>query len=102
MITIDPYEMRLRYTYDLRKWMGINETITAAHYDYHTSEYHLFFNDNQYRTWKVNVSLQNSLPMSWVCVCVCGDDNGGAHAAEVNVLTSLCTNLGSGIPAWRT
>ncbi|KAJ6219307.1 hypothetical protein RDWZM_005119 [Blomia tropicalis] len=65
MITIDPYEMDLRFTYDLRKWMSINETITGAFYDYHNHIYHLFFANNRYRTWTVNVTRQNSLPMSW-------------------------------------
>lgn len=66
MITIDPYEMRLRFTYDIKKWMSINETITAAYYDYRSHEYHFFFDNNLYRIWKVNVSVMNSLPMSWV------------------------------------
>ena len=76
MITIDPYDMRLRYTYDLAKWMSINETITAAFYDFRSHVYHFFFDQNRYRTWKVNVTFQNSLPMSWVsnalwAICHC-------------------------------
>lgn len=66
MITIDPYEMILRFTYDISKWMSINETITAAYYDYKDSVYHLFFDHNRYYTWTVNVTFQNGLPMSWV------------------------------------
>lgn len=71
MITIDPYEMDLRYTYDINKWMAINETITAAYYDYHRAVYHFFFDNNRYRTWTVNVTYQNRLPMSWVSLGVC-------------------------------
>lgn len=67
MITIDPYEMHLRYTYDMNKWMSINQTLTAAYYDYKKSEYHLFFDKNVYRVWTVNVPYMNRLPMSWVC-----------------------------------
>ncbi|KPM10583.1 hypothetical protein QR98_0091420 [Sarcoptes scabiei] len=65
MITIDPYEMNLRYTYDIRQWMSINETITAAFFDYHQSVYHFFFENNRYRKWTVNVPYMNSLPMTW-------------------------------------
>mgnify|MGYP006938800584 CR=1 FL=1 len=71
MITIDPYEMKLRFTYDIQKWMSINDTLTAAFYDYRKNVYHLFFDNNRYYTWTVNVSYMNSLPMSWVCVCLC-------------------------------
>lgn len=70
MITIDPYEMKLRFTYDIQKWMSINDTLTAVFYDYRKNVYHLFFDNNRYYTWTVNVSYMNSLPMSWVCVCV--------------------------------
>lgn len=65
MITIEPYEMKLRYTYDIQKWMSINESLTAAFYDYHQSVYHLFFDNNKYFTWTVNVSYMNKLPMTW-------------------------------------
>ncbi|KAH7638967.1 hypothetical protein HUG17_3000 [Dermatophagoides farinae] len=65
MITIDPYEMKLRFTYDIQKWMSINDTLTAAFYDYRKNVYHLFFDNNRYYTWTVNVSYMNSLPMSW-------------------------------------
>lgn len=65
MITIDPLEMRLRYTYDISKWMNISEPITATFYDYRTHVYHFFFNQNGYRTWQVNVTFMNNLPMSW-------------------------------------
>lgn len=66
MITIDPYEMHPRYTYDIRKWMGINETLTAVFYDYRSSEYHIFLAHNKYYKWTVNVTFMNRLPMSWV------------------------------------
>jgi len=65
MTVIDPYKMELRFTYDINKWMAINETITATYYDYRTHSFHMFFNNNKYRIWKVNVSLMNSLPMGW-------------------------------------
>src|SRR6218665_1933258 len=65
MIIIDPFDMRLRSRYDLREWMRFNDTITAAHYDYERSVYHLFFDNNGYRTWKVNEPYMSSLPMGW-------------------------------------
>lgn len=66
MVTIDPLEMRLRYTYDISRWMNMSEPITATFYDYRTHVYHFFFDQNGYRTWQVNVTFMNSLPMSWV------------------------------------
>lgn len=68
MITIDPYEMKLRYTYDIQKWMSINDSLTAAFFDYRKSIYHLFLDNNRYYTWTVNISYMNSLPMSWVII----------------------------------
>ena len=68
MTVIDPYKMDLRFTYDISKWMAINETITATYYDYRDHSFHLFFDNNKYRIWKVNVSLMNKLPMGWVCI----------------------------------
>uniref|UniRef100_A0A6P6YGY3 Uncharacterized protein LOC113798200 n=1 Tax=Dermatophagoides pteronyssinus TaxID=6956 RepID=A0A6P6YGY3_DERPT len=65
MITIDPYEMKLRFTYDIQKWMSINDSLTAAFFDYRKSIYHLFLDNNRYYTWTVNISYMNSLPMSW-------------------------------------
>lgn len=65
MITIDPYDMRLRRTYDMQQWMKLNDSMTAAHYDYDRSIYHLFFENNVYRTWTVNRTLMGKLPMGW-------------------------------------
>lgn len=66
MITVDPYEMNLRYTYDIREWMSINTSLTAAYYDYRSSIYHMFFDNNKYYTWTVDVPYMNKLPMKWV------------------------------------